>query len=360
MQDRNLLAHLAFNFAPHPENLAVEALSHILQRSSSSRVVLERFLIRLGTSIEGPLTFRTQVSDQDGTRPDLVGFDASGNERVFIEAKFWAGLTDQQPAAYLQRLAFKDDALLLFVAPDARVSTVWPDILLRASSSGFQCVGEETESDGATRTIAIEEQTTLAITSWATILQLMLAETEGLGQLEQAADIRQLLGLCQRMDDEAFQPLHSNDLGPDIPRTILQVNSLVGEAIQILVSQGNADLTGLRPAPRQEGFRHYAKILGAYLWLGSDYSYWNQLSETPLWLGTQNSAYSRFQELRHEFADLELVTPPRVHLVDESAVFPITLPLGREKDEVLDAVLKQVIDISSRFRLDEEQSSSQE
>ena len=52
--------------------------------------------------------------------------------------------------------------------------------------------------------------------------------------------------------------------------------------------------------------------------------------------------------------------PPRVHLVDESAVFPITLPLGREKDEVLDAVLKQVIDISSRFRLDAEQSSSQE
>ena len=50
------------------------------------------------------------------TRPDLVGLDRTmGKECVLIEAKFWAGLTDRQPKAYLDRL--DPGKALLFVAP---------------------------------------------------------------------------------------------------------------------------------------------------------------------------------------------------------------------------------------------------
>ena len=105
MEGRGLLAHLAFSFAAHPENLAVEALGHILRRSPAANAALQRSMTRLGSSIQGQLTFRTQVASADGTRPDLAGFDTQGTEVVFVEAKFWAGMTDQQPVGYLRRLS---------------------------------------------------------------------------------------------------------------------------------------------------------------------------------------------------------------------------------------------------------------
>ena len=34
---------------------------------------------------------------EDGARPDLARVDQDGEDRVLIEAKFWAGLTENQP-----------------------------------------------------------------------------------------------------------------------------------------------------------------------------------------------------------------------------------------------------------------------
>ena len=57
---------------------------------------------------------RTQATGEEGERPDLAGFDRNGRERVLVEAKFWAGLTDNQPIAYLERLPANRPGALLF------------------------------------------------------------------------------------------------------------------------------------------------------------------------------------------------------------------------------------------------------
>ena len=70
-----------------------------------------------------------------GERLDLVAYDAGGSERVLIEAKFWAGLTDNQPNTYLARLLRAGEpAVLLFVAPEQRLVTVWTEIRGRADT----------------------------------------------------------------------------------------------------------------------------------------------------------------------------------------------------------------------------------
>ena len=45
---------------------------------------------------------RTQAAGEDGAKPDLAGWDQDDQLRVLIEAKFWAGLTAQQPVVYLR------------------------------------------------------------------------------------------------------------------------------------------------------------------------------------------------------------------------------------------------------------------
>ena len=64
--------------------------------------------------------------------PDLAVFGHDGQERILLEAKFWAGLTENQPGTYLARLP--DDgatSVLLFVAPEARLESIWTELRRR-------------------------------------------------------------------------------------------------------------------------------------------------------------------------------------------------------------------------------------
>ena len=100
-----LFAQMALKFADHPENIAVEALGHILSQSPLARQGLEDVLRSGGSQIGSITRVETQLSGEDGARPDLAGFDEQGVIHLLIEAKFWAGLTDNQPNNYLARLS---------------------------------------------------------------------------------------------------------------------------------------------------------------------------------------------------------------------------------------------------------------
>ncbi len=96
MYSSSLLAHLTKNFDPRPENVAMEALGHIPAHSASARSGLTSILS--GTGISENLSYRTQQAKGDAlARPDLTGRDDQGRNVVLIKAKFWAGLTDNQP-----------------------------------------------------------------------------------------------------------------------------------------------------------------------------------------------------------------------------------------------------------------------
>ena len=93
---QTLLAKLAPLFRAQTENLAVEALGHILSGSKPARRAVSDVLRAGGADIGQVVQVRTQATGKDGARPDLVGFDERGAKRLLIEAKFWAGLTDNQ------------------------------------------------------------------------------------------------------------------------------------------------------------------------------------------------------------------------------------------------------------------------
>ena len=95
-----LMKHIA-KFITQREDAAVEALGYILSRSETARLGLAD-LLRDGGADVGLITkIETQALGEDGTRPDLSLFDEQGIERVLIEAKLSAGLTENQPIGYL-------------------------------------------------------------------------------------------------------------------------------------------------------------------------------------------------------------------------------------------------------------------
>ena len=141
------------------EDIAVDALGFILSRSRAARTAL-RNIIETAVQDIGELTgAKTQVTGDDGARPDLVVFGRGGKERVIVEAKFWAELTENQPGTYLARLPDDNAAsALLFVAPEKRLESLWIELRRRMQY--------ETVTSTSTRGYSRIESHTATIRVW--------------------------------------------------------------------------------------------------------------------------------------------------------------------------------------------------
>ncbi|MFW5795253.1 MAG: hypothetical protein ACOCV1_07185, partial [Bacillota bacterium] len=103
---RTLLSHLYSRIEGSPEDLATESLLYIINNSVKAKCIFISYIYSLINTIapEDEVVFKTQQSGINLTRPDMVGINKKHEELIVIESKFWAGLTENQPIAYLKRL----------------------------------------------------------------------------------------------------------------------------------------------------------------------------------------------------------------------------------------------------------------
>ncbi len=344
-----LLAHLAWKLAKSHEDIAVEALGYILKSEPLLRVMED--LLRDGGADVGTIArVQTQVSGEGETRPDLVALDAQGEECLLIEAKFWAGLTANQPKAYLDRLA--PGKALLFVAPESRLETLWPELCRRAGADGLLSILDK----AALKSGATDEGKHLVLISWTQLLARLEAAADSASRDE----IQQLRGLTHRVDDESgFPPLRPEELAPEIPRRLLSLRRLVDDATERAVAQGHANIKGLIVTPLARGYGRYLSLKGAGAWFGIGQNWWARgaYPDTPLWLFFEQwrdeRHKARWPETRRALEPLKRTDPPGCLEENQALLVPIALPTGVEYDDVLKAVanrLREVADLIDSHR----------
>ena len=320
--ENTLLAHIVPMYGK-TEVMATEALRYILQQSEAARRALESMLINVGVEVGSLTRFQTEVTGEEGERVDLVCYDEAGTERVLIEAKFWAGLTDNQPNTYLARLPEDTHSALMFVAPAQRIETLWPELCRRAEEQHELAVTSDASTSGELRSVPIGSNGhKMLVTSWRTVLEQMESRASTAGDLAAVKDIEQLHGLTERMDSDAFLPIHSDELGQDFPRRMLNMVRLVDDATQKAVANDWADTDGLRVAPQWYGFGRYLRLNGVVAWLGIDFRYWSGQGESPIWLHSQDGKWSD----------------------------PINLPTSVEYPVVLDFVVEQLMIVAQHYK----------
>ena len=171
-------------------------------------------MLRAGGADVAPLArVATEVIGKKDERLDLVAFDEHGSERVLIEVKFWAGLTSKQPEEYLERLPRDGEpAVLLFVAPEQRLVTLWAEICRRAKAC---CeLGTEGSTEGLKSVTVDGSPRRLMLTSWRRLLTGMSSRAGNDGDSAAERDILQLGALCERQDRDAFLPLRPEEFAP--------------------------------------------------------------------------------------------------------------------------------------------------
>jgi hypothetical protein len=283
------------------------------------------------------LSFRSQESGDQGGIPDIVGVDANGMLRLIIEAKFWAGLTENQPVGYLARLSAPGDTLV-FVAPNARLPALWSEIQRRCTDAHQPLVLQP--SVGSWQIACASNNRRVALTSWSALLAGVMAETERQKDAAASADLAQLIGLTEEIDRDTFLPVRSEELSTTVHRRVLDFARLVGPIVDTLELEGMATREGrlthaLGWTASKLQFRTAA---GTDASLTFDVAAWMNWAATPFWLqlgGPHRAA------IQLALAPLDQPTR-RVFEEGDSLYVALFVPAGVERDQVIKALVADI------------------
>ena len=347
-QETNLLAYLVPRLTSRVEDTATDALAFILNKSPDCRDALD-LLLREG---EGPyhldalVRFDTQVTYEDGSRPDMVGYDQGGVKRLLVESKFWASLLEGQASSYFDQLEDVGPGVLLFIAPATRLEILWGEITRQMeggpNGSRLEAIGTSKQTRRARVVGPDKQDRRLMLVSWTLLLDRLVVAVRTDSLI--ASDIQQLRGLARREDDEAFQPISKEELGPSLARRVQWLNRLVDDVVdghglkQGWMSVKSLSGGTLRATPQRNGYGRYFRFSGVtgYLFLCVDFGLWATSGDTPLWLRIDNEvpvSAARLRDSEHSVVETEDGWPYGV---------PLYLSPGVEYERVVAHVVCQV------------------
>jgi len=337
-----------------PEDVATRALELLLGRSKAARAALDRLLAEW-RGRPGPSAVRwvSQVVGSDRSRTDLEGFDSNDGVAAILENKFWAHLTDNQPAAYLKRLQ-ATEGVLVFVTPSSRVLLLAEEVALRTLGVDAQpCVFV---GDGESRVARLRDGTTLVVTSWDVVLASIGTSMDAAGEFDNVLDLKQLQALVAKMDQEAFRPFTVADLTGAAPRLVLRLCGLVDSVVGML-DHGRPHISrrGLRLSSGAGWYGYGLVIHGVGCQLIWSAERWADRGLSPLWFRVAGPSW-KFSEASGRA--VRAVVPDLSWVVEERATgwpghwLPLRIAEGRDRQAVVNDLVGQIDRIAEQLGAD--------
>ena len=159
----SLLAYLYPRIRGSQEDIATLALQYLLSQSKAlNKAFTKQIADCLGVELDESLQYTCQSVGENHERPDMVGSDALGHERIICEMKFYAGLTANQPLGYLDRLKDAGGKGLVFICPKARQTMLWSKLYglcaQRDRNPALELGGEDARAGGRAEDAEVEHE----------------------------------------------------------------------------------------------------------------------------------------------------------------------------------------------------------
>ena len=321
------------------EEIVTHTLGHILSSSEASRQALRDFLLTRDVDIGEIKRVKTQnLGRQGGGIPDLATYDETGEERLLLEAKFWAGLTKNQPVTYLQRLPKDKPSGLLLVAPPVRLEELWGVLQGRVSAEdSFDPSNVNVEPE--IRWCDVDEHRKLILTSWRFLLDSIAAQASS-AVAQTVNDIHQLQNMAEL---RGFDPLRRDPLTSEFPRALPVMYVLIDDTVERLVASSLAEVPGgtYRPTVHRNYSVRYMTFSGSKdASFGIYFRDWRTYHHSPLWFTLHHYG------LREGVANALCNEPFHGCRKGTHLYIPIH-PLGRRYETVLDSLVKQIARIAT-------------
>lgn len=274
-----LLCHIANSVGTSTEDIATMSLHYILQNSQVAKETLLDFIgTQLGIEFEQELHFEIQSCGENKERPDMSLRSSKNDEILLFEMKFWAGLTDNQPNAYIERLKKNNGKGLIFVCPKSRVISLSDEV---ATLAGYE--GQKG------RLIQKNDFPPILIMSWEELIDLLDVRLQSEPFYN---DLLQLKGLTGEMNNQDFRPFSSFDLSSDMATRIIDYYRIVDKVADSLIIHNICNSKGLQATPQKDGYCRYLKAENSEMGIGLLYScnFWQKGldgSTSPFWITFQ-------------------------------------------------------------------------
>ena len=330
----SLLSFIARHHTIGLEDVATDALSFILKRSDSARGAFSEFLGDDG----GPLPIaevntRTFL-ESSYAYPDMALFDHDGAVSAYVESKFWAPLTHNQPVTYWEALRKDKRTVLLFVAPKPRVDedSLWDELVSKLREAGHQ-LGPATKGERVIAASLANDQRVLILTSWDLLFERLADRAKQDGGAQAGFEIAELQALAAAATED------------DRPGKDENLRQLIAEAVARLRESGWANTDGLTAGRGFGYYGRYLRLAGADAWLGIVYEATKQTPDKPLWL----SFWADSDEVSLDVVRSRLGSKVQSfrELHDWMAVsVPIAFPVGADRDATLAAIVTELESIA--------------
>jgi len=344
------LAQLAAKFPVHDEVLATEALGLVLNHSPAARHSLAT-LLKTASGTEPTLArIASQFVAGDESRPDLAVYGPKDALVAFLEAKFWAGLTDAQPVDYLRRLEEQKGGALLFVVPANRMDSVSRELQQRLVAAKLD-IG----SWGGSSDLKVAKRAsgaTVILTSWASLLRSMGEECTRQGEGAARADVDQLVALAAKFEAEGFAPMSAEALSDiSAPRRMMALYDTCEAAVQRAASLEVVHIGRLHLTHGKYSSGRYVAFPEAGVWIGLDLDAWARFQASPLWARFDTTEFGLAPRVREALQGWEGATPRQLFAGTKGdAMVPLFVPPGAERDEVIRNVVEQIRAIGQELK----------
>ncbi len=321
------------------EDIASESLTYILNKSSRARQTINQ-IININTGLKfSDLSYKTQSVGDKLERPDISGIDENKTEVLLIEAKFWASLTNNQPNGYINRLG--DDTVLIFLVPSLRVRSVYEEVLRRIKDNY-----SEITSDSKNQQIKINSTNQhILIKSWNEILNIVRSELLQENNQILISDIDQIIGFCDTIDKNSFQPIIDSDLSPEIPKKINSYYEIVDKVVDEIKNRTDkASTNGLQKTPQKYGYRRYFSIENFGMGMGLKMELWAEYADTPFWISIVENKKGWTSTEKFKRKCEEVASQLNRKFIEEhyDIYFSLKPPLNETEDIVINNLADQI------------------
>ena len=344
-----IFSDVVFRRGLKPEDAATGGLAFVLSANRAVASAFKQYVERIaGIQLPPLVMFEAQVAQQGMERPDIVASTDNGRQLLFIENKFWSGLTENQPVPYLKALirhrGAADAAALVFVCPERSTAMYWDELhrrLMNDRELGLMGAAPEVDSGASPLVRRLDDRLALVVVPWFRLLELLSRAAGDVGDKGLLEDVAQLRGLVERVDEEqAFLPFRSEELGAEFGirwRLYTTIPGLVrGKLVREPYGMGyrqNSSMVGLGGSRKWEA------------WIDTHLDLWGRYGMTPFWLMVWRSLpyYEFTKRVLHTWLT---DSPPRafeckLYNQDHLCV-PLVPPLGVGKDTVVEDLARQV------------------
>lgn len=284
----SLLSQFYSRIKGSQEDIASEGLAYILQRSKGARNAINN-IIENACGLNLPeLNYLTQNVGEKLERPDISGFSDSGKEFVILEAKFWAALTSNQPAEYLNRQ--KNESVLVFICPSLRVRTIYDEIARKLNLEKITFVSKTEEL-----LVLPEKKQYILIKTWESLLNAVKFQLTQENNYTLISDIDQIICFCNVIDRESFMPIQNDDLSPKLAKRINSYYDLLDKVVDELKKRDVMDVKNLKATPQKYGYTRYGKILKYGVAINARFDLWERYADTPFWFSVKDDSVNAWK-----------------------------------------------------------------